>query len=228
MAQDKSASLQEIFVRNTKPPKGITVDQKNKTITIDMEVLGQHNWLHGKRSFQAGGPGSGRHKELGSLSHEEKLAERRRLQQEQYALYKKQGLNARGKPLLSDKAQLARKNFVAATKGHHDKAEEIERLMAKKTGLTKSSGNKPFDIFGKKDAVEVKTVLMQKNDKLTMNRDAIARKNAWAKANKVQSHTLAVDLRGQKPVYYHREGVGSFRLGTMNKVSGSQLRTMFK
>lgn len=75
--------------------------------------------------------------------------------------------------------------------------------------------------------VEVKTLTEQRNDKITMNAYAIARKQAFARKNRAVLHTIAVDLRGSKARIYYRQGVGSFRLSKMSEVtSGAHLRRL--
>lgn len=175
--------------------------------------------------IKAGGPGSGRHAGLG-LSKEEQLAEQRKFKQLERDELKKQGKSARGKPIVSEKAQRALANANVATKEHHDLAEANEHTINKSLkGSEKSKDNSPFDIIhtvnGKKHGIEVKALLTQKNDKITQKADAIGRKMAYAKKNKIKSYsTIAVDYRTNpgNPTVYHREGVGSFRLAGMTKV----------
>ena len=205
--------------------------------TQDKSITKKPKYFEKKLSaMSAGGPGSGRHKEFGitkkqkpklrSDEREALLTKQRKQVIEQYRKNQSEGKSARGKPIISDKQKLAQKSVVTASKDHQDKAEEVERLIAKKLpGYQQSSNNKPFDVFGKdgkgkSHAIEVKSLLLQHNDKITMKQDAINRKTQWAKQNKSQMHTVAVDLRGNKPVVYHRAGVGSFRLGNMTKVEG--------
>lgn len=170
-------------------------------------------------AIQAGGPGSGRHPS--GISKEEKLTKRRAETNQRRAVARE----AR-KPFLSDKAKLAMKFMNVATKGTQDKAEHAEQMINKfLKGSIKSKDNAPFDIVhtvnGKRHGIEVKAIISQKNDKITQKGEAINRKMAYAKANKIKGvHTVAVDYRGKTPVVYHREGVGSFRLGNMTKVKG--------
>jgi len=180
-----------------------------------------------KGDLSAGGPGSGRHKELGSPAKEEALAKRRAEELAQREANRKKGYSARGKPIVSAKAKRAMESaHNVATKQHQDLAEANEDVINKHLkGSIKSKNNSPFDIIhtvnGKKHGIEVKALLTQKNDKITQKGDAIARKQAYAKTNKIKGmHTVAVDYRNGTPVVYHKEGVGSFRIGSMTPVKG--------
>lgn len=187
-----------------------------------------------RKGIKAGGPGSGRHKGPESLTHEERLALQRKEAGAIRRANQSEGKSVRGRLILTDKQKRAVANVVTATKEHHDKAEELERLIAKHTGGTQSPNNKPFDVLvngaKKKHGIEVKAVLLQKNDKLTMKKEAIDRKLAAAKKQKLTMHTVAGDLRGKKLIIYHRAGVGSFRLGKMDVVKGGLkgLAALFK
>jgi hypothetical protein len=99
-------------------------------------------------------------------------------------------------------------------------------MVKNAVGGVSSPNNKPFDVMTRdgKHAIEVKTLVDQKNDKITMSSRALGRKNAYAYKFGVSPHTVVLDMRGSKdgqPVaVYHKSGVGSFRIGSMTPVKG--------
>lgn len=126
---------------------------------------------------------------------------------------------AKSKSGTISKSELAKQNYKGGD--HHEQmiAEKMENHLAKELGMKKSPDNKPFDLFGSKYAVEVKTLVSNTNDKITMNRAAIERKDAFVKESGLKPFTVVVDARTKTPSYYVRSGYGSFRLGSMMKVS---------
>lgn len=91
-----------------------------------------------------------------------------------------------------------------------------------------------------KHGIELKTMVDNSNNKITMKGDAMARKRKWARQNKAQIHTVVIDDRNvfnakgkgkhdeSKRVYYYRRGVGSFRVQNMYRVEGgiNELKTL--
>jgi hypothetical protein len=71
----------------------------------------------------------------------------------------------------------------------------------------------------------VKTLLPgAKYDKITMHPSSLRIKRDYMGKNpKIAVHTVAIDARGRSDVHYHREGLGSFRLHTMTRVSKREL-----
>ena len=108
-------------------------------------------------------------------------------------------------------------------------ADEAEKRVARMTGGERTGDNLPVDHVvrnkaGKVFGVEVKMVLDQKNAKLTMHPESLARKVTWGHANHASLHTVVVDLRGKTPSVLYRRGVGSFRLAGLTTVrNGSHL-----
>lgn len=184
------------------------------------------------KEINAGGPGSGRHPyghkaklpaAARLFKHAQKVEERRIALQHKRRELNKQGLSQRGKPIVSDKAKLALKSMNVATKVQQDVAEKCEVKVTSALGGIKSHDNSPFDIVIGKVGIEVKALINQTNDKITQKGDAIDRKNTYAEANGIKRmYTVAVDYRQSmtKPTVYMRQGVGSFRLGSMIKVAG--------
>lgn len=95
---------------------------------------------------------------------------------------------------------------------------------------TPTDDHQPMDVIVKTPkgtiGIEVKTLLDNSNDKITMHPESLARKDAWVRENKAQGHTIVVDKRGGRTAYYHREGFGSFRIASMTRVSGDQVRQL--
>lgn len=96
-------------------------------------------------------------------------------------------------------------------------ADDMEAKMSKQLGLARTGDNAPFDLLQGKTAVEIKTIVRAGNDKITMHPESLQRKVSFAKKNKVRPFTLAIDRRGDKPIYYAAKGLGSFRLGSMQR-----------
>ena len=78
------------------------------------------------------------------------------------------------------------------------------------------------------DVIEVKTIVNNSNDKITMSKDALARKHKelrkFGKKN-TRAHTIVFDERNGK--YYYRDDVGSFRLANMQEVTLDDLQRKF-
>lgn len=115
--------------------------------------------------------------------------------------------------------------------------EHNEPRLAKKLKGKSEPDNKAYDIAitdakGKMaHGVELKTMVSNGNDKITMKGSAQDRKIAWEKDNKATFHTVVFDDRkvynahgegkhGSESdrVILYRRGGGSFRTGTMHKV----------
>lgn len=126
-----------------------------------------------------------------------------------------------------------------------EEGNEIE--LAKKLGGVQDSDNKPFDIGvptenGFSDGIELKTLVNNTNNKLTMDSYSQVRKAIWERDNDAVFHTVVVDDRqvfnalgkGQhdpsKRVYYYRRGIaGSARIETLYKCRNlNQLKKLMK
>ena len=130
----------------------------------------------------------------------------------------------------SERVQRAMAGYVATNAREQRMADQTEIEMAKAIGIPRTGDNLPFDLHGKGFGIEIKTVISGTHDKITMNKAAIERKLAAAKENKLKVFTVVVDKRGvvegHRPVYYVKPGVGSFRIGSMEKMGSlTELRT---
>ena len=92
--------------------------------------------------------------------------------------------------------------------------------IARVVGGESTLDNAPLDVLVGRHGIEVKALLSQKNDKLTMHPESLARKEAFVRREKLVGHTVAIDLRDPKaPQLYYAKGFGSFRLSGMERVT---------
>jgi hypothetical protein len=140
-------------------------------------------------------------------------------------------------PQLSEKAQRAKAAHHMVDKDIQRYAEDHnEPAFAKSLGGIAFKDNEPVDVVvpGPKGTlahgIELKTVVSNKNAKITMKKSAMALKTDWEKRHKAPVHTVVLDdtavfnangpgqhdLSGRK--VYYRRGFGSFRIGGMHPV----------
>ena len=123
----------------------------------------------------------------------------------------------------SERVQRAMAGYVATNAKEQRMADQTEIEMAKAIGIPRTGNNLPFDLHGKGFGIECKMIVSGKNDRIIMKRDAIERKLKSAKENNLKVFTVVSDKRGvaegHRPVYYVKQGVGAFRLGSMEKIS---------
>ena len=122
------------------------------------------------------------------------------------------------------KSEIAKLAHSGGDSHHQQIAEEVEAHLAEALGMARTKDNLAFDLVGTKYAVEVKTLVSNTNDKITMSKEAIARKDAFVKEQKLKPFTLVVDRRSETTTYHIRAGYGSFRIGSMTKVGLSGVR----
>lgn len=84
-------------------------------------------------------------------------------------------------------------------------------------GTKHQPDNEAFDVVigskGKpKHCIEVKSIIDNKNDKITMHKDSLSRKVKEARRHKARMHTVVFDTRSNKMYYANR--CGSFRLSS--------------
>lgn len=122
--------------------------------------------------------------------------------------------------------------------------EHNEPMLAKAVGGLSLRDNEPIDIMVVKEGIvkhgiELKTMLSNKADKITMKREALDRKAAWVEKNHAHFHTVVFDDKqafnangagkhdhSKREIYYKR-GAGSFRISSMHKVgSVEELNTL--
>ena len=113
--------------------------------------------------------------------------------------------------------------------------EHNEPKFAQSIGGLSFKDNEPVDVVVGDDGVikhgiELKTMVSNKANKITMKRSAMERKAEWEKNNKATFHTVVIDdhkvfnAKGEgqhdesKRAIYYRRGFGSFRVNTMHRV----------
>jgi len=132
------------------------------------------------------------------------------------------------------RALRAKKAFVPSTKAMQRLGKANEVSLAKLIKGESFITNEPFDVIvkaaGKRaHMIEVKTLIKTKTDKITMRKASRLRKLAEAAKHRGgQVHTVVFDARGKgRPKIFYSQGVGSFRLGGMRKVSQKELKGIF-
>jgi hypothetical protein len=139
----------------------------------------------------------------------------------------------------SVKALRAKKFAVRVASEVQRYSEEFnEPHFAKLVGGESLPNNEPIDIRveidGRLHGIELKTMTIGKNNKLTMKKDAMDRKAAWERKNKGRLHTVVYDdtkvfnAKGSgkhdinKRRIFYRRGYGSFRVENMYEVQSEQ------
>ena len=117
-------------------------------------------------------------------------------------------------------------HHVPATKERQAQAAKYEETVARLIGGKNLDDHEPFDVIKGRHAVEVKCIVGGKNPKLTMHSDSLMRKANFLRDERMMGHTVAIDTRGSKPVYYYSKGVGSFRLSNMQQVAAAELKVL--
>jgi hypothetical protein len=108
--------------------------------------------------------------------------------------------------------------------------ENNERELAAAVGGFVTRGSAPVDVVVTRSGrpahgIELKTLVTQGNDKITMKTAAMSRKFDWADEHGAELHTVVFDDRDamddtSKRRVYHRVGIGSFRIGNMRLLPG--------
>ena len=99
-----------------------------------------------------------------------------------------------------------------------------QRDVALAIGGDETEDNKPLDVLMPGHGVEVKAIMDNNNDKITVHPASRRRKEAYGKKHGVKLHTIVVDTRNGRLVYYYKQGVGAFRLGGMEQIPLKHLR----
>jgi len=116
--------------------------------------------------------------------------------------------------------------------GQHEQAiaDRSEKVLSKHIGIPRTRDNSAFDLRNDEYGIEVKTLVNGKNEKITMSKAALGRKLAEQRADGIKAFTVVVDRRSGgltgNATYYVKEGLGSFRVSSMKKMSISDLREL--
>jgi predicted N-acetyltransferase YhbS len=127
----------------------------------------------------------------------------------------------------ADRVARAKASYNPATKNKHRLADSMQTKVALLIGGKETPDNAPFDVIKGNHAIEVKTVIGSRNDKITMHPESLSRKVEEAERNGYQTHTVVIDVRAGRSAYYYKEGLGSFRFGdqgNMERVSVDELK----
>ncbi len=122
------------------------------------------------------------------------------------------------------KSDAAKRTHKPSTARKQRRGEAEQKRLSGAVDGKDTGDNEAFDVLVGRHAVEVKTVIDNDNDKITVHPDSRRRKEKYASENGLEMHTVAVDVRGGRRMYYHKPGVGAFRLGGMEKVSLDRLK----
>lgn len=128
------------------------------------------------------------------------------------------------------RVERARKSCVLIKAKEQKVADKAEQKLSDALGVPRTRNNSAFDLRNDDVGVEVKTLLVGANEKITMNKTALARKVAEQRDDDLRGYTVVADMRGgrERAAYYYKEGFGSFRLGSMTKVSLSELKGIIR
>ena len=122
-------------------------------------------------------------------------------------------------------------NYKPATGAKQELARASEVMVVKQLRAQHSGGQRPVDVIVRSGTrtmgVEVKTMVDNKNNKITMHPESYARKIAWAHSHHASLHTIVIDKRGGTTQQYYRKGIGSFRMVGLTAVkNGPALRAL--
>jgi hypothetical protein len=128
----------------------------------------------------------------------------------------------------SDKMLRALESRVPCGVEKQRMADEQERILSRAIGIPRTGDNSAFDLRNDEVAVELKCMQDSKNGRITMSNTALGRKLAESQAEGLKAYTVVADKRsgGGGTHYYIKQGLGSFRLGSMQRATISEIRSM--
>ena len=126
------------------------------------------------------------------------------------------------KPKLSDRAERAKASYNPATVGKQRTADANEIKLANGVKGKRTTDNEAFDVICGKSAIELKTIVGGKNNKITMHPESLKRKLDKAKAEGLRPFTVVFDARND--IVYYKQGIGSFRLVNMQTTTIEKLK----
>ena len=123
------------------------------------------------------------------------------------------------------KSEIAKATYSGGLKAHQDLGDKTATEVGEALGMPVTPNNKAFDVENKKYGIEVKTLVTQKNDKITMNSYARSLKAKRETEAGLKAFTVVVDKRPAglgsstgATRYFVSHGYGSFRIGSMTEV----------
>ena len=129
----------------------------------------------------------------------------------------------------SARVERARKSCVLIGTKEQAIADRTEQKLSDALGVPRTKDNSAFDLKNDDVGIEVKTLLSNSHDKITMSKTALGRKIGEAQAEGLKTFTVVADMRGRSSAqYYVKNRLGSLRIGSMVKVTLSELRDMVR
>jgi len=128
---------------------------------------------------------------------------------------------------IDGKSEIAKASYVESTKERQDVAEAVEDEVAGSiVNAERTAGNSPFDIIVGNIALEIKSLIETDVERVQMRKDSRENKEVFLKDNPdLIGMTILVDRRNPEPVtIYFKEGVGAFRVGSMEKIEAPSLK----
>ncbi len=140
------------------------------------------------------------------------------------------GSGSGGRAKASDRVERARKSAVLIGTKEQAIADRAEQKLSDALGVPRTKDNSAFDLKNDDVGIECKCLLVGAHEKITMSKSALARKVAEVRDDDIRGYTVVADMRGgrERASYYYKEGFGSFRLGSMTKVTLSELRSVVR
>lgn len=129
-----------------------------------------------------------------------------------------------------DRSERAKIYFKPSTKLKQAIADHSEQELSTALRIPRTKDNSPFDLVAKGIGVEVKTLIDNKNSKITMHPASRQRKITAARKEGLRMYTVVCDKRQSgQTAYYFASGVGSFRIASMRPVSSvAELKKLIK
>jgi RNA:NAD 2'-phosphotransferase (TPT1/KptA family) len=128
----------------------------------------------------------------------------------------------------SERAQRALATYKPSTRAKQQKAARVVSSLAQVLNGEPTTGNEPMDVLvnarGQLHGVEIKALIDNNHDKITMHPESRRRKERWVRKNKAKGHTVAVDTRTKTPTYYYKKGFGAFRISNMERLTRDELK----
>ena len=124
----------------------------------------------------------------------------------------------------------AKATYKPCTKAVRAQGDEWQRKLAQIVGGKVTADNSPFDVVKGNIGIEAKACVHQIDPAARINMHVSSRQRKEIDAGKFKRvYCVAIDIRGAKPVYYAKAGIGAFRFSSMTRLtSASALREFLK
>ena len=124
----------------------------------------------------------------------------------------------------TSRAERAKATHKPTTAEKQRRGEAEQAKLAKEISGKNTDDNLAFDIIKGNHAIEVKTLIDNANKKITMHPRSRRRKLKEAKQQKLEAHTVVIDVSSSDHKMYYKKSVGSFRISAMEQISVTQLK----